>query len=410
MKAKFLILYFCLLISIDVHAQLFGDILKAAGSIVKTGVQITTAPYQALVNTGKALIGNGSVNQIYKPYQDAAVTAGQTVTQTGSVLSSPEMVIMQKAQNFAAAVGGKPGEFIFDIGTFTNRYYSDLGISAVNNIGGVLQGQNIFQIAGAPLAAAVRAAREKYISIAQPIPQSVKDALKGYFSDATLARAKYTIGDIEITLPNFIGQGAKFFGNEKYAVTVDDIIVFNSDPGNYSDNPNWWAHEMTHVQQYENMGVETFAYNYIKDLGRTLEGEAINNANRITNSNYALNGAALKVGSFDMSGATPASPIDYQQNPELYVAQCIFPNDQFGYNYLVTNYGRIIAVNPLNGQWMHIGYATPPRLPNIAWSYDLPSANWSYAVGFDNNIYSAVHNNFGMIINWVIVGYVVKLT
>ena len=84
------------------------------------------------------------------------------------------------------------------------------------------------------------------------------------------------------------------------------------------------------------------------------------------------------VGSFDMSSSSIDQNKNFNQNPEIYVAQCVFQNDQFNVMYLVTNYGRIIAVNPLNGQWQHIGYSTPPRLPNVAWSYDLPNANWSY--------------------------------
>lgn len=257
----------------------------------------------------------------------------------------------------------------------------------------------------------MRAARARHYTNSSPIPEDVKNALRGNFNESTLNRARYSIGTIEITLPNFIGQGAKFMGGDSYAVTVDDIIVFNTNPGSYINNANWWAHEMTHVQQYERMGVETFAFNYMRDAGNSLESEAVNNANRITNSSYASNSSALTIGTFDMSGAS--SNANYQQDPEYYVTQCIFPNDQFGVMYLITNYGRIIAVNPVDGQWMHIGYATPPRLPNVAWSYDLPRANWSYAVGLDGNIYNPIpiYDYYGRVINynWVIVGYTVKL-
>ena len=396
--------------SSSVNAQFFKKLSDAVGNVVDLGVKVTTAPYQAIANTGQVLLGNAKPSDIYKPYQEVASSAGQALPGTVQILNEPQRYLMQKAQEFSTSLGG-PAEFIFDVGSFSNRYYSELANAGANNISGILQGQNPFQLTAAPLAAAIRAARERYISKSQPLPNDVKNVLRGFFNESTLNRARFAIGKVEITLPSFIGQGAKFMGNDRYAVTVDDIIVFNSDPGSYLNNSNWWVHEITHVQQYEKLGIEIFAFNYMRDAGNSLEAEAVNNANRITGTNISSTSSALKIGSFDMSGTI--SDINYQQNPEFYVAQCIFPYDQFGVMYLVTNYGRIIAVNPLNGQWLHIGYSTPARLPNVAWSYDLPKANWSYAVGFDGNIYNPVpiYNNFGIIYNyqWVSVGYVVRL-
>jgi hypothetical protein len=300
----------------------------------------------------------------------------------------------------------------YKIGTFTNRYYSDLANAGAQNINGILQGQNPFQLFAAPLAAAIRAAKERYSSSSMPLPDDVKNALRNYFSQSTLDRARYAIGNVEITLPNFIGKGAKFMGNDGYAVTVDNIIVFNTNPGSYYSNANWWAHEITHVQQYGQLGIETFSFNYARDFGRSIESEAVNNANRITNSNNNPSSSFITVGSFDMSGVQ--STINYQQYPEFYIAQCIFPQDRFVAMYLVTNYGRIIAVNPVNGFWQHIGYSTPPLMPQVAWSYDLPSAQWKYAVGFDGNIYNPIgpiYNNFGQVVNyvnWNPIGYVIR--
>jgi hypothetical protein len=357
------------------------------------------------------MTGNGNASDIYKPYQQAAASAGSSLPQVSGMINEPQRFLTQKAQEFASSVGGQPGEFIFDVGTFSQRYSNELANAGAYNISGILQGQNPFQLTAAPLSAAIRAARERHYSNSSPLPNDVKNALSGYFSASILNRARYSIGKVEITLPNFIGKGARFMGGDAYAVTVDDIIVFNTNPGSYANNSNWWAHEITHVQQYERLGIETFAFNYLRDAGNSLESEAVNNANRITNSNNSVYSSSLKIGSFDMSGAY--SNNNYQQNPEYYVTQCIFPGDQFGAMYLITNYGRIIAVDPINGQWMHIGYATPPRLPNVAWSYDLPNARWSYAVGVDGNIYNPtpIIDFYGRIINynWNVVGYTVRL-
>lgn len=412
MKKKLITLFILFFVLTSSRAQFFKKITDAVGSVVNTGIKVTTAPYQALANTGQVILGNANPSDIYKPYQQVATTAGAALPGVVEVLNEPQRYLMQKAQEYSTSIGGNTGAFIFDIGTFTNRYYSELANAGAQNINGILHGQNPFQLTAAPLAAAIRAAKERYSSSARPLPDDVKDALRNYFSQATLDRARYTIGNVEITLPNFIGQGAKFMGNDGYAVTIDNIIVFNTNPGSYLSNANWWAHEITHVQQYAQLGIETFSFNYIRDFGRSIESEAESNANRITNSNNSLSRSFIKVGSFDMSGAPSTN--NYQQNPEYYVAQCIFPQDRFGAMYLVTNYGRIIAVNPVNGSWQHIGYSTPPLMPQVAWSYDLPNAQWRYAVGFDGNIYNPmgpIFNNFGQVINyvnWNPIGYVVR--
>jgi len=417
MKNKILLTLFTFCISFGVNAQFFEKLTETVGDITNTTVKTITAPTEVLINTGKVATGNADASEIYKPIQQAVRQTGNTAVSTSEVISEPQKFFMQKAQEFSKSVGGSTGEFIFDVGTFSQRYYNELAQSGVYGINGVLQGQNPFQISAIPLAAAIRAANERYKSSAKPLPSDVKEALRPYFRANTLENARYIVGNVEITLPNFIGQGQKFFGNDAYAVTVGNIIVFNNSPGSYSQNAHWWAHEITHVEQYENLGIESFAYKYLKDFGSSIEKEAINRANSIVGNNNPQfsqsQSYALNVGSFDMSSSSIDNNRNFSSNPEIYVAQCIFPQDNFGVMYLVTNYGRIIAVNPLDGQWRHIGYSTPPRLPNVAWSYDLPNARWSYAVGMDGNIYNPVpiYNNWGQIIKyqWNIIGYVRKL-
>lgn len=415
MKSKFILILMLVGLTVPANAQFWNDIKNAVGDIATTTVKTMTAPTEVLINTGKVVTGNGNASDIYKPIQQVAAQTGNATVSTVSVLSQPQTFFMQKAEEFSQSVGGNTGAFIFDIGTFSNRYYNELAQAGVNNVNGILQGQNPFQIMAVPLSAAIRAARERHFNNSLPLPEDVKNALRPYFKESTLNKARYAIGNIQITLPNFIGQGQKFMGNDAYAVTVNDIIVFNRQPGSFAQDGNWWAHEITHIQQYENLGIETFSFNYLRDLGGSIEKEAQDNANRITNTytqNNSSSSYALRVGSFDMSSSSIDQNRNFNQNPERYVAQCIFPNDRFGVMYLVTNYGRIIAVNPLNGQWQHIGYSTPPRLQNVAWSYDLPNANWSYPVGLDGNIYNltSVYNSFGQPIQqWTPIGYVVRL-
>lgn len=385
MKRKLIALLLLVALNVEVaHAQFFKKLTDAAGSIVNTGVKVVTAQPTAIINTGRVIVGDARPSEIYKPYQELARSTGRTVGATTEVINDPRQFIFNRAQQFAA-LGGKPGEFIFDVGTFTNQIYTELAIAGLHNTSGILQGQNILQLSAIPLAAALRAARERHLQGARPLPDDVKAALKGHFSDSTLSRAKYSVGDIQITLPNFIGKGKKLFDQD--AVVVDDIIVFRSPPPAYQDNPCWWSHEVTHVQQYEKLGVEAFAYQYLKDKGGAIESEADNNARRVTGRKCQNNDASqLRADSFDMTGANYG--IDYQKNPEYYVAQCVFPSDPYRVNYLVTNYGRIIAVDPLTGNWLHLGFATPPLAPGVAWTYQTP--NLRYAVSPEGGIYTTV--------------------
>jgi hypothetical protein len=41
------------------------------------------------------------------------------------------------------------------------------------------------------------------------------------------------------------------------AITVDNIIIFQNDQD--ASDPGLWAHELVHVTQYRNMGIDGFA-------------------------------------------------------------------------------------------------------------------------------------------------------
>lgn len=407
MKLCFTLLLLALSVT-RTNAQFLGDVIKAAGNVVNTGVKVVTAPAETIINTGRVVTGSAPPSQIYKPYQDLASSAGRSVSNVNQVASDPQRFLFNRAQSFVSNVGGKPGEFIFDIGTFTNQYYTELANSGIQNAAAILQGSNPLQVAAAPLAAAIRAARERHIQGARAIPDDVKQGLKGFISESVLNRAKYTVGTIQITLPNFIGQGQRFQGNG-YAVVVDDIIVFNAPPPSFNEGVFWWTHEVTHVQQYQQRGVEGFAYAYLVDLGRSIEGEADGNGANRSRSTSQVGRAYLNVGSFDRTGYR--ANVDYRQQPETYIAQCIFPGDPYPVNYLLTNYGRIIAVEPMSGRWAHIGHATPPLMSGVMWTYQTP--NLRYAVMPDGSILTTVpvYNPFGQVIgsNFVQIGQVYRL-
>jgi hypothetical protein len=125
------------------------------------------------------------------------------------------------------------------------------------------------------LAGLIQSARE--IAIAngvRPIPRQVHQALLGYFPAAMLRKVRYASGHADtITVPGL----AVTYGHTD-AVTLADVILFRDDDAARSD-AKLWAHELTHVMQYERCGIEGFALRYFQDAN-AVEQEARDNADR----------------------------------------------------------------------------------------------------------------------------------
>jgi len=136
----------------------------------------------------------------------------------------------------------------------------------------MLQGQDPLISIAMPLAAAIRDAHSKFDAQAQPFPQDVKIILGQVIPRDILERARYTVGDIKISLPTAITSGGAFLGlfsrrfSGEIAVTLDDIIVFPREV-NFSDldDLEWISHEIFHVKQYRDWGIDQFSFNYLKN-------------------------------------------------------------------------------------------------------------------------------------------------
>lgn len=400
MRSALAAIWFMVLVasSQDAQSNVFKDVAKAVGGAVKTTTKIATAPVNVVIGTAKAANG-GSVSDIYRPYVEIGKSAADNLTAGAKLVSDPQQYMFVKAQEYARKIGGDTGSFVFDVGTFSTRMSNELGYTAAAGAANILRGQNPLQVTAAPLAAAIRAARQQYASQAQPLPPDVRAGLADFFSPEVLDRARYTVGRIEINLPNFIGRGAKFMGNG-YAVTVDDTIVFNSAPPSFADNATWWAHEVTHVEQYGSWGVDKFAFEYVIDFGHSIERSADQRASTLGGTSSAAYSVTPAMMTSFGGNAAPASVSN--SGPEYFVARCSFPNDPYPVQYMVTNTNRIIAIDMMTGQWIQIGWAMPPLLPNVAWTYQ--TANFRYAVSGQGEIFTA--DNFG---KFFLIGQVQRL-
>lgn len=354
------------LLPLTVYPQ-FGNLLNSVkntlGDVVNLGTQVTVAPYQSVINATQVVTNGASVSTIYQPYQQIGQTAGAAIPGAVQLANTPSATIYSEALRFSNNFGA-PGAFIFDVGTFANQFYTNFGASTSYAVANILRGQNPFQVVSAPLAAAIRAARERHFAQSQPIPQHIKAALSGYFGSSTLNRARYCVGNVEITLPNFIGQGQKLNGSDHYAVVVDDIIIFNSQPPNYATS--WWVHELTHVEQYEQMGIELFAFNYARD------------ANGIESAADQRGSSFRYQNNESVSPATIASTQpDGNSTQSPYVIQVFFWSDPNPVYYLGDTTGRIFAVDPITGNRMQCAWSSPPRDGVAAWTFTTVNFAWA---------------------------------
>ena len=125
------------------------------------------------------------------------------------------------------------------------------------------------------LAALIRSAREAAIANGvRPVPLRIHDALLGFFPDAILRKVRYACGQADaITIPGL----AMSYGHVD-AVTLGDVVLFRDDNAAHT-NSKLWAHELTHVMQYERWGIDDFATRYLQGYD-AVEQEARDNADR----------------------------------------------------------------------------------------------------------------------------------
>jgi Domain of unknown function (DUF4157) len=129
--------------------------------------------------------------------------------------------------------------------------------------------------AASALTQLIETARQQAIADGvRPVPAAVYRPLLGYFPATLLQRARFASGRADaVSLP-----ALAFSYGDAVAVTLGDVVMFKSERSAQSDL-RLWAHELTHVMQYQRWGIEGFAARYVRD-SQAVEREAIDNANR----------------------------------------------------------------------------------------------------------------------------------
>ena len=111
---------------------------------------------------------------------------------------------------------------------------------------------------GAVLAPWIRASKRSVETAGvQPIPTLIRNEVRGFYSDDFLNSVRYRIGS-----GNEFAVPANVFRGGAVAVVLDNVVVFRD--AEAAQSAVLWAHELQHVAQYRQWGVEEFARQYVK--------------------------------------------------------------------------------------------------------------------------------------------------
>lgn len=186
-------------------------------------------------------------------------------------------------------------------------------------------GQAMLNPAAPLLASAIRFSRGQALNRGvNSLPPHIMQALSPYFPQPILQKVRWTTADgvsIDGALKNWF--------NQEGAVTLDEVVVFSGE--NLASDIALWAHELTHVLQYSQMGVETFAFQYLIDWNG-LEQQARDNSSRIMASiNSSGNGGtqtwSMQYSSSSSNGISWAD-VNQAAKQAINPVSCIWINNQ----------------------------------------------------------------------------------
>lgn len=121
---------------------------------------------------------------------------------------------------------------------------------------------DIYQVAAPALALWLTQARAEAASAdIQPIPPHIREQLLRWYDPGVLNAAHYKVSDAS----QFTAATAMLQNPDVGAVTLIDIILFR-DTQTAEQNLAVWAHELKHVQQFQEWGVDGFAQRYTQDF------------------------------------------------------------------------------------------------------------------------------------------------
>jgi hypothetical protein len=135
--------------------------------------------------------------------------------------------------------------------------------------------QNVRALAIAQLDAELRHAHARHAADGRPLPEPVKQLMRGLVPDDLLEAARFTVSVDAPTLPALLNRGNRELLGQDHAVSLPDLIVFSREPTlQHAADARWWGHELAHLLQYRQWGgTAAFAQRYVDDF-QAVEREA----------------------------------------------------------------------------------------------------------------------------------------
>jgi len=92
----------------------------------------------------------------------------------------------------------------------------------------------------------------------EEIPREVRDVLRDFVPPEVLEDVRWRVADSEVSL-----EQSLFRISDSFAVTLGDVILFAGLDD--AADPKLWAHELFHVMQYREWGIDGFVERYLAD-------------------------------------------------------------------------------------------------------------------------------------------------
>jgi hypothetical protein len=120
----------------------------------------------------------------------------------------------------------------------------------------------------------IRSQRVLHTALSQPLPDTTRQALLGYFEPETLDRTRFRRVP-GIDNPGFyaeferVGESIPLDFSSWAAITFGEVILVNESLVPTPPPHSVVFHEMVHVVQYDVLGIEEFSRRYVRRLAQT---------------------------------------------------------------------------------------------------------------------------------------------
>jgi len=251
-----------------------NSVVDLAQDSVKGTFKVIVSPLKASSEVGQSVMSAKSwLKQIPNIKEELGVTLGDTRDagpELGRTVYDTSEELISVVVDLAREAGGKPAEQTTQNVVVPVRWANALGLSTIEYASLVAKGKDPKMLVAVPVATAMRAARNHHYPNAKPIPEYIKQRVHEYYPATMLNEARYMVGDFEFSLPNALNYGSEIFKGSENASVMGDVIIFGREPSINDDSDLfWWAHELHHVHQYYDWGIDRFAYNYINSPAQT---------------------------------------------------------------------------------------------------------------------------------------------